>query len=110
MKHLILNANNEKKIKTILFASAKEGEGTSTTLRNFAITLAAGGDTVLLVDVNLRNPALHDLFNLDRKGGFTELVRGQNSLTDTIKKTGIQKLLSQILELLDVSHARSSET
>ncbi len=56
MKHLILNANPERKIKTILFASAKEGEGTSTTLRNFAITLASGGDTVLLVDANLRNP------------------------------------------------------
>ena len=92
MKHLILNANPEKKIKTILFASAKEGEGTSTTLRNFAITLAAGGDRVLLVDANLRNPALHDLFNVDRKVGVTELVRGDNSLADTIKKTEIQNL------------------
>jgi len=92
MKHLILNANPEKKIKTILFASAKDGEGTSTTLRNFAITLAAGGDTVLLVDANLRNPSLHDLFNVDRKGGFTELVRGDSTLADTIKKTEIQNL------------------
>ena len=92
MKHLIRNAHPAKKIKTILFVSAKEGEGTTTTLRNFAITLAAGGETVVLVDANLRNPTVHDLFNLDKKGGFTELVRGENSLAETVKKTEIEHL------------------
>lgn len=92
MKHLILNADPERAIKTLLFASAKEGEGTSTTLRNFAITLASSGDAVLLVDVNLRNPALHDLFNVEKKSGLTELLLGKNSLSEVIKSTNINNL------------------
>ena len=92
MKHLILNANSESKIKTILFTSAKEGEGTSTTLRNFAITLASGGEKILLVDANLRSPAVHDLFNVEKKAGLTELLLGENNLTDTIKATKIHNL------------------
>ena len=92
MKHLILNTDYERKIKTILFSSAKGEEGTSTTLRNFAITLASGGDKVLLVDANLRNPILHDLFNIEKKIGLTELLNSGGNLTDTIKKTVVQNL------------------
>jgi capsular exopolysaccharide synthesis family protein len=92
MKHLILNVNTEKKIKTILFTSCKEGEGTSTVLRNFAITLAAGGDTVLLVDANLRHPSLHDLFNVEKRDGLTELLFGKNSLNEVINNTKINNL------------------
>ncbi len=92
MKHLILNSNPARTIKTLLFASAKEGEGTSTTLRNFAVTLASGGDSVLLVDANLRNPTLHDLFNVEKKDGLTELLSGKNSLSEVIKNTKIDNL------------------
>ena len=70
MKHLILNADTAREIKTLLFASAKQGEGTSITLRNFAITLASGGETVLLVDANLRNPVLHNFFNVDKRSSY----------------------------------------
>ena len=92
MKHLILNANPDRKIKTVLFSSSREGEGTSTVTRDFAITLASTGDTVLLVDANVRNPVLHDLFNLEKRTGLTELLTGGNSLTDAIKKTEIPNL------------------
>ena len=92
MKHLILNANTESDIKTLLFASAKEGEGTSTTIRNLAITLASGGDTVLLVDANLRNPVLHDFFNVDKRNGLTELLLGKKDLSRVIKETKINNL------------------
>jgi len=88
----ILNSHPEGKIKTLLFSSSTEGEGNSTVLINFGITLASGGDKVLLVDANLRNPTLHDLFTIDKKSGFTELLLEKNTLNDVIKKTQIKNL------------------
>ena len=92
MKHHILSSSPERKIKTLLFSSSIEGEGTSTVLISFAITLASRGDKVLLVDANLRNPTLHNLFNLDKKGGLTEVLLEENTLMDVIKQTKFTNL------------------
>jgi len=92
MKHSIMGSDTERRIKTILFSSPSEGEGNSTVLLNFAITLASEGEKVLLVDANLRNPALHDIFTLDKEVGLTELLTGENTLKDVIKKTALDNL------------------
>jgi capsular exopolysaccharide synthesis family protein len=92
MKHLILSTHPGRNIKTILFSSAKEGEGTTTVTRDFAITLTSAGDTVLLVDANLRKPVLHNVFNLEKKIGLTELLTGMTHLNDTIKQTAVKNL------------------
>ena len=92
MKQLIRHANPERKITTLLLSSSKAGEGTSTVLRTFAITLASSGDRVLVVDANLRNPTLHSLFNVEKKNGLTELLINRNTLPDAIKKTQIKHL------------------
>jgi len=91
MKHTMLSSN-PKKIKTVLFSSSTEGEGTSTVLINFATTLASEGSKVLLVDANLRNPSLHSLFNLEKKNGLTDLLLGKSTLEGVIKKTQTNNL------------------
>ena len=80
MKHHITSSGSEGIIKTILFSSSSAGEGNSTVLINFAITLVSEGDKVLLVDANLRNPVLHDVFDLDNNAGLTELTMGDADL------------------------------
>ena len=92
MKHLIRNASPDQKIKAVVFSSAKAGEGTTTVLSNFAISLAAGGERVILVDGNLRNPALHNLFNLDKMSGLSDHLLGTSTLPDVMKKTEMQNL------------------
>lgn len=92
MKQHILSSSPAKKIKTLLFSSSTKGEGTSTVLINYAITLASGGDKVLLVDANLRNPTLHDLFNVEKKSGLTDLLLANNTLKEVIKNTQIKNL------------------
>ena len=74
MKQTLLSISSEEKIRALLFSSSTKGEGTSTALTNFAITLASGGDKVLLVDANHRNPSLHDLLNVEQRSGLTELL------------------------------------
>ncbi len=92
LKHHLISSAADQEIKTILFSSCAKGEGNSTVLSNFATTLASRGDTVLLVDTNLRDPSLHNLFKLDKKDGLTELLLEEKSLEDVIKQTTIENL------------------
>ena len=92
MKYNILRVNPRKEIKTLLFTSPTEGEGHSTVLTHFAITLAPEGERALLVDANLRNPSLHEVFNLERKNGLTELFFEKSTLVDVIQKTRLNNL------------------
>jgi capsular exopolysaccharide synthesis family protein len=92
MKQHIKTVAQDKTIRTILFSSAVHGEGTTTVLVNFGITLANECNTVLLVDANLRNPSLHQIFNVEQRRGLSSLLQGKSSLTDVIKKTNINNL------------------
>lgn len=92
IKHNILNLNSGQRIKTILFSSSNKGEGNSTVLIQFSLTLASEGERVLLVDANLRDPSFHKIFNLERENGLTELILGRSTLDEVIKKTRFDNL------------------
>jgi len=80
--------NPDLKVKAILITSSVRGEGSSSVCAQFARALTQGGqENVLLVDANLRNPVLHDIFGLERKGGLVELLAGTASGTEVIKQT-----------------------
>jgi capsular exopolysaccharide synthesis family protein len=76
-----------------MFSSPTQGEGNSTILVNFAITLASDGERVLIVDSNLRNPSFHHIFDLERENGLTELILGEKTLTSVKKETRFPNLL-----------------
>lgn len=73
--------------RTIMFTSTQQGEGKSTACRALALSLARLGRRVILVDVDLRRPNLHRLFEQPNKAGFSNLVTGQISLGDSIRST-----------------------
>src|SRR5262245_200654 len=86
LNHLTFKA--PKKIKTIAFVSSRDGEGTSTIAANFAMCLAADHQlTVLLIDGNLRKPILHDIFNVERENGLSDVILSDMDLHSTLKKT-----------------------
>ena len=60
MKHRVAVALPETKKRVLLFSCSSHGEGTTSIVLGFATSLAKGGEKVLLVDANVRNPALHD--------------------------------------------------
>jgi Mrp family chromosome partitioning ATPase len=93
LKQNILGNNSGEKIKALLFSSSTEGEGNSTVLINFAMTLTSGGERVLLVDANLRNPSFHNIFNLERENGLAELVFEKKTLGEVVKQTRFNNLL-----------------
>ena len=79
---------------TIMVSSAEIGEGKSTTAINFAIALAQGFDnTVLLVDADLRKPAIHKYLGIDAVLGLSDYLSGMVELSDVLIQTGIGKLV-----------------
>jgi tyrosine-protein kinase len=65
---------------TILFTSAAQREGKSTTIANLAVALARSGRRVALVDLDLRRPFLHTFFGIRPEPGFTDVVVGRETL------------------------------
>lgn len=87
MKYKVAIALPETKKKVLLFSCSSHGEGTTNIVLGFATSLAKGGEKVLLVDANVRNPSLHDFLAVDKKKGFVELILRECSLNDVVKKT-----------------------
>jgi len=85
LRHL----QQKRHIKWLLITSSQPGEGKSTVAANLAATLAAGGQQkVLLLDGDLRNPALARLFGLDGLPGLTEWLKGQISPAMSVCRLG----------------------
>jgi capsular exopolysaccharide synthesis family protein len=62
----LLPSKMENKGKVILFSSSIQGEGKSFCAFHNAITISNLNKKVLLIGVDLRNPQMHEYFNLDK--------------------------------------------
>ena len=69
-----------KRVRTVMFTSAVEQEGKSTTAANLAVALARAGQRVVLVDLDLRRPFVDRFFDVGRRPGLTQVALGRASL------------------------------
>ncbi len=72
--------------------SARSGDGRTTVAVNLAETIAHAGETVLLVDANLRAPEIHGLYGLDNGLGLASVLAGTASLETALQPTGVSGL------------------
>jgi non-specific protein-tyrosine kinase len=80
-------------LKTLAITSAGVHEGKSTTLANLAVVSAQAGRNVILVDADLRRPALHRIFGLDNTVGLTTMMMDGGLLSaPPVCKTAIDGL------------------
>jgi capsular exopolysaccharide synthesis family protein len=80
-------------IQTILVSSALDGDGKTFISANLALALAKqGSKKVLLVDADLRKPALHELFGAPGEPGLTEHLAGTAELNEIIQGGPIENL------------------
>ena len=64
----------DNEYRVIVVTSSVPGEGKSTTSGNLAIALAQSGNSVLLVDCDMRKPSIHKKFKISNAAGTAELL------------------------------------
>jgi len=83
----------ENPIKTVVITSAQAREGKTITSCNLAVTLAMDKEKkILLIDADLRKPAVHSLFGLPVEPGFSDILIGNADLESFIKKPAVGDL------------------
>jgi succinoglycan biosynthesis transport protein ExoP len=71
---------------SIVFTSSVPGEGKTTTTANLAITMAAGGARICVIEGDLRRPRLLDYMGMDGSYGLTNVLIGQADLDDVLQQ------------------------
>ncbi len=89
---MLLHASDSESLRAIMVASAMAGEGKTSLASHLAISLARAGRRTLLVDGDLRRPAIHQLFELNLEPGFSEVLRQEVELLETIQTTSVDGL------------------
>src|SRR5690625_1570830 len=85
-------ASVDNELETMLVTSSGPGEGKSMTTANLAVVYAQQGQTVLLIDADLRKPTVHYTFRLDNLRGLSNILVGENTLQETIVASDMDNL------------------
>jgi len=93
----ILRAKLDLKVQngigpSLTMLSGGPGEGKSTTIFNLAIICAQAGQSVILIDCDLRRPILHELVGVSNERGLSNYLRGEGEVVSFIQQTAIPKL------------------
>ncbi len=75
----ILFSSLDKPIHTLLLTAAEPTPEKSLTAANLAVTMAQAEQRVLLVDCDLRQPALHTIFGISNEQGLTSSILDQDA-------------------------------
>jgi succinoglycan biosynthesis transport protein ExoP len=83
--------NLDHRARKIMVTSATGREGKSTTIANLGVAFARAGRKVALVDLDLRKPALHQLFGIAPAPGITDVVLKHVELPDALRTIDIAR-------------------
>jgi len=90
----VLQKMREKSFQTLAITSPTAGEGKSVISSNLAVAMAMeSNQTVLLVDLDLRNPTLSEYFSLDVKVGLKDYLEGDIDISEVLINPGIKGLV-----------------
>lgn len=79
----------DSETKKIMITSSGPREGKSFTLANLAVSMAQAGKTVLVLDVDMRNPIQHKLFGLDNGQGLSIALLQDQDYQQYIRETAV---------------------
>lgn len=74
-----------KPIKTILITSPSQGNGKTTVATNLALSISQGEQEVVLVDADLRRPAIHKALDMTKEPGLSDLIRNKADIDDVVR-------------------------
>jgi capsular exopolysaccharide synthesis family protein len=86
----LLLSKAERPPKVILLTSPSPGEGKTVTTVNLGAALAQSGQSVIVIDGDLRKGRCHKLVNVSNQSGLANVLTGQISLRNAMKETGVK--------------------
>jgi capsular exopolysaccharide synthesis family protein len=92
IRTVLLRDASVQETRIVMVTSAASGEGKTTLASHLAGSLARSGRRTLLIDCDLRHPAVHQLFELPLSPGFSEAVLGEMHVVEVIRPTTIKGL------------------
>ncbi|QTI70547.1 polysaccharide biosynthesis tyrosine autokinase [Gordonia polyisoprenivorans] len=84
--------NVDSTVNTFLVTSSSPGDGKTTTALNVAAAFAEDGKSVVIVDADLRRPAVCAALGVRSLPGLTDCLKGVVGLDDVVQKTGTENL------------------
>ena len=82
----------EKDNKVFLITSPSNKEGKSTTVANLAVSMAQQDEKILLIDANLKSPAIHHIFDIPSQIGLADILMNKKRFDEVVYPTGIGEL------------------
>lgn len=79
--------------KKILVTSSISGEGKSFVAANLAVSISLTGKKVALVDLDLNNPTLSKILNVNQEFGAAEVLAGEKKVEEVIKHSEVYENL-----------------
>ncbi len=78
--------------KTLAVIAATPGSGATSVVANLALVGAAAGQRVLVIDANMRRPALHRIFGVNEGPGLGDVIAGGAKLEGAVQRAGDDRL------------------
>ena len=82
----------DRPLKTILVTSADIGDGKTSVAANLALSIAQREKNVVLLDVDLRRPNIHEFFELPNDRGLVDLISGRAAIGDVLRNKTDRKV------------------
>lgn len=79
--------------REILVTSPGARDGKSVTAANLAVTFAQQGRRTVLIDADMRRSVQHEIFEISREPGLSDLLSGETTLENVLVQTDIGGLL-----------------
>ncbi len=83
----------ETKLKVVAVTSSQPGEGKTTTVSNLAATLASNfKQKVIIIDTDLRRPAIHKFFGVPKSPGLVDILKGSADYRQFTEEPAVRNL------------------
>ncbi|WP_439033498.1 CpsD/CapB family tyrosine-protein kinase [Bacillus paranthracis] len=79
-------------IRSLMVTSANPSEGKTTTTANLAVVFAQQGKKVLLIDAEMRKPAMHQMFQMNNIFGLTNVLTHNDRFEKCVQQTSVDNL------------------
>jgi Mrp family chromosome partitioning ATPase len=81
-------------LRSLVITSALQHEGKTLTVCNLALSMAAAGRRVVLVDGDLRRPQVHRYLDIPNREGITTVLMGKSELREALRTRAVEPMVT----------------